>query len=91
MLSRTSTSAVSIVKRVGSFTEVVTHVTWLVSPADKPEDAGGTLTRICTGTNCSLLSGPIVISEDWLLPTWTIQRSDVSQEMLYSVGPFPIF
>ena len=49
------------------------------------------MTRICTGTNWSLLSGPIVISEDWLLPTWTIQRSDVSQEMLYSVGPFPIF
>ena len=41
VLSRTSTSAVSIVNRLGSFTEVVTHVTWEVSPADKPEDAGG--------------------------------------------------
>ena len=91
MLSRTSTTAVSIVNKLGSFTDVVKQVTMFESPADNPEEAGGTLTRICTGTNCSLLSGPIVISDVWLLPTWMIQRSDVSQEILYSVGPFPTF
>ena len=69
LLSRTSTVAVSVVCRFGSLTEVVMQVTRFVSPARIPEEAGGTFTRIGTGTNWSLLSGPIVTSGTWLLPT----------------------
>ena len=51
-----------MVCRVGSLTEVVMQVTRFVSPESMPDEDGGTFTRIGTGTNCSLLSGPIVAS-----------------------------